>query len=186
MHYETHGRFFYLTRDIILSKQEFEELEEEEQLSDPELILPDGVTREFVLNDLKAKLDLVPSLNGTFFDAPGLFQFPPYPFPSSVVTPDALDVPATLPEPSLHHSVTSRPSDEEVNFDEYLHDPDETIGTGGRSNHPADSGFEILGSSDDLAIMESEEYNGWADAEAIIEGWHCQNLQHTDGQDFVP
>ena len=63
-HYETHGRFFYLTEEIILSNRgAFEELEEEEQFEDPELILPDNVTREEAFEDLCAKTE---ALHSTF------------------------------------------------------------------------------------------------------------------------
>jgi hypothetical protein len=41
----------------------FEELEEEEQFEDPELILPDNVTREEALEDLRAKTE---ALHSTF------------------------------------------------------------------------------------------------------------------------
>ena len=77
-HYETHGRFFYLTEENILAPGVFEELEEEEQVLDPELILPDGITRQFALEDLRAKSVLLsfdhqhptPATNGLAATAP--------------------------------------------------------------------------------------------------------------------
>jgi hypothetical protein len=51
-HYENTGRYFYLTWDILNQDIALEDLEDVEQIEDPNLILPDGVTTEEVRTEL--------------------------------------------------------------------------------------------------------------------------------------
>ena len=54
-HYDISGKYLYLTEAIILNRDaQYEELEELEQLQDANLILPDGVTRSSVFEELHA------------------------------------------------------------------------------------------------------------------------------------
>jgi hypothetical protein len=54
LHFEICGKFFYLTKAVILDPiRQYEELDEESQLYDPNLILPDGINLEFVIGSLK-------------------------------------------------------------------------------------------------------------------------------------
>lgn len=153
-HYETHGKYFYLTEEIILSRRAFEELEEDEQIFDPELILPDGVTRQNVLEELRA----AGHLQVTFEPLQAMMATVPFASASAAsaaaslgTTPDSTQVGASFPYPqgfglvkletmqtspatvsptdlSLYSTdQTLESSAEEFNFDEYLRDPDEPL-----------------------------------------------------------
>jgi hypothetical protein len=52
VHFECTGKYFYLTDVIIMNGDSFDELEDMDQIKDPKLILPDGITSESVLEDL--------------------------------------------------------------------------------------------------------------------------------------
>jgi hypothetical protein len=52
VHYECTGKYFYLTEKIIMNGESFDELEDLDQIRDPKLILPDGVSSESVFQSL--------------------------------------------------------------------------------------------------------------------------------------
>jgi hypothetical protein len=185
-HYETHGRFFYLTEENILAPGAFEELEEEEQVLDPELILPDGITRQFALADLRAKSVLLtfdqpttPATNGLTATAPAwvnggstnlTFDYPVF---GTVIGGDSREVSQanTSPtDPSTHSQEALHSYSEELNFDLYLKDPDEMIDaeTGGDLVHPDPN--EILMSRPSYMEEVVDPENGWADYVLDLDG----------------
>jgi hypothetical protein len=52
VHFECTGKYFYLTKEIIRNGDSFDELEDLDQINDPKLILPDGVSSKSVLENL--------------------------------------------------------------------------------------------------------------------------------------
>jgi hypothetical protein len=177
-HYETHGKYFYLTEEIILSTRAFEELEEEEQIFDPELILPDGVTRQNVLEDLRT----AGHLQVAFEPQEGMMTSVPFASASAAAslgtTPDSIQIGAPFPYPqgfglvkmeatdispvgisstdlSLHSTkIALESSVEEFDFDEYLRDPDEPL---------KEENGEQVKEQPILSTGQNLDLDGWAD-----------------------
>ncbi len=194
-HYETHGRFFYLTEENILAPGAFEELEEEEQVLDPELILPDGITRQFALEDLRAKSVLLsfdhqpttPATNGAVVTSPAwinggpselMFNYPVF----ETETGGSMEVsPVTvsLTDLSLQRSEALNSSPEELDFGLYLKDPDEIINAddGQDLTHPKHQ--ETLISRASFLDEGLDPGNGWTDYMLDPEG--LGDSDHPDG-----
>ena len=184
-HYETHGRFFYLTEDIILSPGSFEELEEEEQILDPDLILPDGVTRQFALEDLRAKTEdlefpqtLTIGTNGGGQRTSELM----YNYPTFSTTENSVkDSPLTVSpaDVSLQSSAVLDSSHEELDFDLYLKDPDEIVESG---LGLAEQGRDASGSNYFNQVLDPA--SGWTDYVLDMEGFvgHGVIDSWTEGQ----
>ena len=66
-HFETHTRYFYLTVKIILGDKAFEDLEELEQIDDPDLILPEGVDRELIRAEILQAQNMYPPISQVVF-----------------------------------------------------------------------------------------------------------------------
>jgi hypothetical protein len=95
-HYQNTGRYLYITEAILKLETALEDLEDMDQLNDPNLILPDGVTKEDVLRDLApfmfAKYQAVTNRAGGLFDNSWRTGLVPTP----IAAPGPLSIPAQL------------------------------------------------------------------------------------------
>ena len=179
-HYETHGRFFYLTEENILAPGAFEELEEEEQVLDPELILPDGITRQFALEDLRAKSVLLsfdhqpstPSLGTNAVTSSEWFnggssnvEFD-YPVFGAETGGNLMEASPDIVSPtdlSLQSNNVLDSSPEELDFGLYLKDPDEITDVDNAQDLTQTENDETHFSQSCFLEDALDPQNGWTD-----------------------
>ena len=202
-HYETHGRFFYLTEENILAPGAFEELEEEEQVLDPELILPDGITRQFALEDLRAKSVLLsfdhqpnaPSLGTNEVTSPewvnggsSSVRFD-YPVFGATTGGNSMQVSPTIVSPtdlSLQSNNALDSSSEELDFGLYLKDPDEITDVDNSQDLTQAEHDETHFSQSSFLDEALDPQNRWTDYMMNLEGLGSSDHHHIWAKEEQP
>ena len=181
-HYETHGRYFYLTVEIILGDKAFEDLEDLEQLDDPALILPEGADIQLIRQEILQER----AVHGLYTMPPVVVQIPQQLFPATIplnglyggqdvqIISPATVFPANLAlgsanmEVSLSDSTTrvsptdSSPQDQSML--DFLKDPDEVLEPDDGEQGDLENGLEEgQGQENDLFGLTDGTVNGWMD-----------------------
>ena len=198
-HYEIHGRYFYLTVEIILGDKAFEDLEDLEQLDDPTLILPEGADktaiREEILqekasqglcHDMTMSQDAPPfaEMNGFYAGSGQGIGGEVAVAPGQVVLQRVLSNSTTqIPSGTTTQTNTASPEDRAAMLD-YLKDPDEVLDPVDEVELQHLPDQEELDDVGDTLVSENTLFGLDTSDEALVNGWiNGYNLEHLSQYD---
>lgn len=198
-HYEIHGRYFYLTVEIILGDKAFEDLEDLEQLDDPALILPEGADKTAIREEIlqeKASQGLCPSMtmsqdalpfagmNGFYAGSGQGMGGEVVAAPGQVVLQRVLSNSTTqIPSGTTTQTNTASPEDQAAMLD-YLKDPDEVLDPVDEVELQHLPDEEELDDIGDTLVSENTLFGLDVSDEALVNGWiNGYNLEHLSQYD---
>jgi hypothetical protein len=147
LHFHSEKKLFYLTRAIILDPNEqYEELDEEYQLSDVNILIPDGITQQEIMDNLMDKQQSPEFVDAALY--PTLHTELPQPFPilngneflyanglPLVVSPSDIHLPPTN---TTEKTDDSDEKEDKPDYLQYVIFPDELESVA--NEEPADAG----------------------------------------------